>query len=393
MEEHILYWIWLTIKPSMSATKITCLWDRFETIEDIYNASEYNGIEKIGQGDKTALMDKDLTEAKKVVAATEKAGAKILTFDAIDFPDMLRNITDPPYVLYIKGEIMNWDRLLPIGIIGTRKCTDYGRLVTGRISRDLTKMGVTVVSGMARGLDSEASWAALRAGGKTIAVIGSGIDVIYPPENANLFKEICEHGAVITEYPPGSPALGGHFPERNRIIAGLSKGLLVTEAGEKSGTGITARYALENGRDIFAVPGNIYSPTCLGTNALIQQGAKLVMNAMDIMEEYPYAAKLLKPPKIQVVIKTQDLPPYEGVEEEIQPIRNEQVITIENKKYSFLKNEEKDIIKLLIESNKHIDDIVRELDKPAGEVNTLLTLLEMKALIKKLPGNNYQLKL
>ncbi len=393
MEEHVLYWIWLTIKPSITATKITCLWDRFETIEDIYNASEYNDIEKIGQGDKKALMDKDLTEAREVIAKTEKAGAKILTFDAIDFPDMLRNIIDPPYVLYIKGEIMNWDRLLPIGIIGARECTDYGRLVTSKISRDLTKMGVTIVSGMARGLDSEASWAALRAGGKTIAVIGSGIDVVYPPENANLFKEICEHGAVITEYPPGSSALGGHFPERNRIIAGLSKGLLVTEAGERSGTSITARYALENGRDIFAVPGNIYAPKCIGTNKLIQQGAKLVMNAMDIMEEYPYAAKLLKPPKIQVVIKTQNLPSYKIEDEEKIHIQNEQIVTIEDKKYSFLKNEEKDIIKLLIESNKHIDDIVRELDKPAGEVNTLLSMLEIKALIKKLPGNNYQLKL
>lgn len=390
MEKRLLYWVWLTSKPIMNATKITWLWEHFETIKDIYEEKEYTGIEGIGQNEINALLDKDLTAAKKIIELTEKADAKILTYDDINFPDMLRNIIDPPYVLYIKGEIMNWDRLLPIGVVGTRKSTDYGKLVTNRISRDMTKMGITVVSGMARGLDMEAAWAALRAGGKTIAVLGSGIDVIYPPENKALYDEICEHGAVITEYPPGSEPLGGHFPERNRIIAGLSKGIVVTEAPAKSGSLITAKYALENGRDVFAVPGNIFDEHYAGTNGLIQQGAKLITSAADVMEEYPYAARLLKPPKIQVVIKTQDMPHYE---DNSLPIQNEQRISIENKKYALLKDEEKSIIELLIEANMHIDDIARKLDKPVGEINTTLTMLEVKALIKKLPGNNYQLKL
>jgi DNA processing protein len=391
MEERLLYWVWLTIKPEMNATKITWLWEHFETIKDIYEEKEYNCIEGIDKNEICALQNKDLTEAKKVIERTEQIGAKILTYDDINFPDMLRNIIDPPYVLYIKGEMMNWDRLLPIGVVGTRRSTDYGKLVTNRISRDMTKMGITVVSGMARGLDMEAAWAALRAGGKTIAVLGSGIDVIYPPENEGLYNEICEHGVVMTEYPPGTEPIGGHFPERNRIIAGLSRGILVTEAPLKSGALITARYALENGRDVFAVPGNILDDHYRGTNNLIQQGAKLVMSAADVLEEYPYAAKLLKPPKIQVVIKTQDMPPYEG--DTAQPIQNEQTITIESKKYALLKDEEKEIIKLLIEENMHIDDIARKLNKPVGEINTTLTMLEVKALVKKLPGNNYQLKL
>lgn len=390
MEERLLYWVWLTIKPVMNATKITWLWEHFETIKDIYEEKEYNGIEGIGQREINALRDKDLTEARRVIERTEQIGAKILTYDDINFPDMLRNIVDPPYVLYIKGEIMNWDRLLTIGVVGTRESSNYGMLVTSRICRDMTKMGITVVSGMARGLDAEAAWAALRAGGKTIAVLGCGVDIAYPPENKNLYNEICEHGAVISEYPPGSDPLKSHFPVRNRIIAGMSKGVLVTEAPAKSGSLITARYALDNGRDIFSVPGDILKKEYVGTNRLIQQGAKLVMTAQDIMDEYPYAAKLLKPPKIQVVIKTQNMPHYDG---DVLPIQNEQRITIENKKYAFLKDEEKDIIKLLIEANMHIDDIARQLDKPVGEINTTLTMLEVKALVKKLPGNNYQLKL
>lgn len=390
MKNKKLYWIWLTTKPYINSTKITWLWEHFETITDIYEANDYSGIEGIGQKEIQSLLDKDLSEAERIIKRTEQIGAKILTYEDINFPDMLRNIIDPPYVLYIKGEIMNWDRLLPIGVVGSRKPTDYGKLITARLSRDMTKMGITVVSGMARGLDKEAAWAALRAGGKTIAVLGSGIDVIYPPENETLYNEICEHGAVITEYPPGSGALPGHFPERNRIIAGLSKGVLVTEAHLKSGSLITARYALENGRDIFSVPGNVLDERYAGTNALIQQGAKLVMYASDVMEEYPYAAKLLKPQKIQVVIKTQDMPKSET---EILPIQNEQKITIESKKYALLKDDEREIIKLLIDANMHIDDIARQLDKPVGAINTTLTMLEVKSLVKKLPGNNYQLKL
>lgn len=399
MEENTLYWVWLTTKPVMSSTKITCLRERFETIKDIYDEYEYNGIENIGPKEITELRNKDLTEAKRVIEQTKRVGAKILTYEDINFPDMLRNIIDPPYVLYIKGELMSWDRLLTIGVVGTRKCSPYGRLVTSRLSRDMTRLGITVVSGMARGLDAEAAWAAMKAGGKTIAVLGSGIDVIYPRENEKLFYEICEHGAVITEYPPGSGPLPNHFPERNRIIAGLSKGVLVTEAPARSGALITANYALNSGRDVFAVPGNIFDAQYAGSNALIQHCAKLVMSAHDIIEEYPYAAKLLKQPKIKVVIKTQNIKNNfdEDVEysEEIHnaPIQNEQNITIDSKRYALLKPEEKEIIELLIEKNMHIDELSRQLGKSAGEINTALTLLEIKRLIKKLPGNNYQLKL
>ncbi len=399
MEENLLYWVWLTIKPVISPMKITWLWERFETIKDIYTETEYNDIAGIGDKEKKALRDKDLSEAKDVIAKTERAGAKILTYEDINFPDMLRNISDPPYVLYIKGEIMNWDRLLTIGVVGTRECTEYGIKATRKISSGMAKAGITVVSGMARGIDAQAAWAALHAGAKTIAVLGSGIDVIYPRENEKLYYEICEHGAVMTEYPPGSGSLRGHFPERNRIIAGLSKGVLVTEAPKRSGSLITARLALDNGRDVFAVPGGIDDANYVGSNRLIQGCAKLVMTAEDIIEEYPYDTALLKPPKIKVVIKTQNMPGYNSDEieeqsEEIQKeIRNERKMSIDSKRYAFLKSEEKEIIKLLIEKDMNIDEMARSLEKPVGEVNTILAMLEIKALVKRLPGNNYQLKM
>lgn len=399
MEENLLYWVWLTIKPVMSPMKITWLWERFETIKDIYTETEYNDIAGIGDKEKRALRDKDLSETKKVIEKTERAGAKILTYEDINFPDMLRNLPDPPYVLYIKGEIMNWDRLLTIGVVGTRKCTEYGIKATRRISSEMAKAGITVVSGMALGLDAEAAWAALHAGAKTIAVLGSGIDVIYPRENEKLYYEICDHGAVITEYPPGSASLPGHFPERNRIIAGLAKGVLVTEAPKRSGALITARIALDNGRDVFAVPGRLGDVKHVGANRLIQSCAKLVMSAEDILEEYPYDTALLQPPKIKVVIKTQNMPGYnygeieEKMEEMQKGIRNERKVSIDSKQYAFLKPEEKEIIKLLIEKNMNVDEMARSLEKPVGEVNTILAMLEIKALVKRLPGNNYQLKM
>lgn len=399
MEENLLYWVWLTIKPVISPMKITWLWERFETIKDIYTETEYNDIAGIGNKEKRALRNKDLSAAKDVIAKTERAGAKILTYEDINFPDMLRNIPDPPYVLYIKGEIMNWDRLLTIGVVGTRECTGYGIEATRKISRGMAKAGITVVSGMARGIDAQAAWAALNAGAKTIAVLGGGIDVIYPRENERLYYEICEHGALMTEYPPGSASLPGHFPERNRIIAGLSKGVLVTEAPKRSGALITARFAIDNGRDVFAVPGRVGDANYVGANRLIQGCAKLVMTAEDILEEYPYDTALLKPPKIKVVIKTQNMPGYnsEQIEEQSEAaqkeIRNERKMSIESKRYAFLKPEEKEIIKLLIEKDMNIDELARSLEKPVGEVNTTLAMLEIKALVKRLPGNNYQLKM
>lgn len=381
--EHILYWLWLTTTPLINSTKITCLFERFETIEDIYRETEYNNIQAIGEREKKNLLNKELSRAKAVFKRTQELEAKILVFDDKDFPDMLRNIIDPPYVLYVRGEIMQWDRLFAIGVVGTRKCGDYGRIVTNNICHGLVRAGVTIVSGMARGIDSIAARAALRAGSKTIAVLGSGIDVIYPPENDGLYKTITENGAVITEYPPGEEAIPFHFPERNRIIAGLSRGVLVTEADKRSGALITAKCAFENNRDVFAVPGNILDPRYAGTNRIIQSYAKLVTCAEDILDEYPYELSHMR--------KSGET--TEKQEDYTEQFNCSVQVSIEDKKYSALKENEKAVIKLLIDRNFHVDELIRKTGIPAGELNTMMVLLEMNGLVKKLPGNNYKLKI
>lgn len=385
--ENVLYWLWLTLKPRMTSTNITHLLERFETVRDIYEATEYKNIQSLTPGIIATLNDKGLDKAREVYDRVEEIGAKILVFDDKDYPDMLRNIIAPPYVLYVRGEVLPWDRLFTIGVVGTRKYDNSGRMNTMNICRDLARMGVTIVSGMARGVDAAAAEAALRMGAKTIAVLGSGIDVVYPPEHEKLYESIIANGAVISEYPPGEGATRWTFPARNRIIAGLSRGVLVVQAPKNSGSLITARCAFENNRDVFAIPGNINDVNYAGCNQIIQSYAKLVMNACDIVNEYPYDVERIK------LLKAEENNSYEDEKNSSNTYVSSIKVSIDDKKYSRLKPMEKEIIKLLIEGNMHIDEIIRRAGIPAGELNTMMVLLEMNGMVKKLPGNNYKLKL
>lgn len=373
--DSLIYWVWLGNLPGIFSNKITALMEHFESIEEIYKAADYKNIPGISRGDALILGSKDLSHAKEIIEKINKLGAYILTYDDIDYPDELRKIDSPPYVLYLKGEKLSWDRLFAIGVVGTRRCTAYGAKAADNLCFDLAARGITIVSGMARGIDSAAR-AALRAGGKTIAVLGSGIDVIYPPENRELMEEIEKSGTVMTEYPPGSQPMAHHFPERNRIISGLSKGVLVIEAPLKSGALITANYALEAGRDLFAVPGEIFKDNSKGTNLLIKQGARIVSSAMDIIEEYPADIEKLVPAE----------------EKPEEPVNNIRRITIDDEKYQALDKKEQSVISLLIEKNMHIDDISVHTGIDIGELNAMLPMLEMLGLIRKLPGDNYKLE-
>ena len=385
--ENVLYWLWLTLKPRMTSTNITHLLEHFETIQDIYETKEYKNIPSLTPGIIATLNDKSLDKAYEVYKRVEEIGAKILVFDDKDYPDMLRNIIDPPYVLYVKGEVLPWDRLFTIGVVGTRECDGDGRMNTINICRDLAKMGVTIVSGMARGIDGAAAEAALRMGAKTIAVLGCGVDVVYPPEHDKLYESILANGAVISEYPPGMGVAPWTFPARNRIIAGLSRGVLVTQAPKRSGALITARCAFENNRDVFAIPGSINDANYVGCNQIIQSYAKLVMNACDVVNEYPYDVERIN------LLKSEENNTEEGSKKSSNTYVNSIKVSIDDKKYSTLKSKEKEIIKLLIEGNMHIDEIIRSTNIPAGELNTMMVLLEMNGMVKKLPGNNYKLKL
>lgn len=383
MDKNI-YWLWLTTIQNIFQSEITALLEHFNTAEEIYRAKDYSQVPGLRPFTKFSLRDKNTKSAEKAAEKVSKCDARILTFDDINYPDSLRAIDSPPYVLYIKGEIMKWDRLLGIGVVGTRDCSDYGIAAVNKICTGLAEAGATIVSGMARGIDGAAARCAIKSGNKTIAVLGSGIDVVYPPEHAELMSGIAENGAVITEYPPGTRPFGKNFPWRNRIISGLSRGVLVIEAPKKSGALITADYALEQGKNIYAVPGSIFKKNCEGTNKILSDYAKPVSCAEDILEDFDFEIKRLQisPPKKSIFGKKNNKPPA---------VNNEIKFTIEDKKYKMLSEDEKIIIGLLMESNQHIDDLMRKSGFDAARITPVLSMLEFGGLISKIPGNNYKL--
>jgi DNA processing protein len=287
----------------------------------------------------------------------EKLGISYLTLFDSSYPKRLREIYDPPLVIYYKGEILPGD-YQAIGIVGTRKVTGYGKTVTEKFSMDLAQKGLTIVSGLARGVDTVAHKAAIAGHGRTIAVLGGGLNKIFPPENKSLALEIASgNGAVLSEFPPDYPSVAGNFPARNRIISGLSMAVLVTEAAEDSGSLITARYALEQGREVFAVPGPITSSLSKGPADLIRDGARLTFSVDDILEELGITSAQSAKLKVQSLTSLSEF---------------------ENKILECLSNE-----------NKHVDEVCRELKKSISEVSSALLKMEILGLIKNLGGGTY----
>lgn len=394
------YWIWLTSKRLIRPDKITSLIEKFGSVEEIYKEKNFYGIPNIGSRELAVLKDKSLDSAKNIEEKIHKLGGYIITFDSESYPRKLRNITTPPYILYCKGNFADFDEILTIGIVGTRHITDYGRIVTSRFAYDLARNGAYIVSGMARGADSIAARNALKANGRTAAVLGCGLDIVYPKENEGLMDEIIKNGVIITEYPPGTPPEGRNFPERNRIIAGLSNGVLVTDAPKESGSLITANIAMENGRDVFAVPRSILDKNS-GTNLIIQQGAKLVIGWENIIEEYPYMS--LEKTSGGYDDKYDDT--EIGLDE--SAVKEEQTDDIRIKKEcpkdnmnnigdegvaSSLTGAERDIAEKLLLKNMQIDELASELDIPVSTLNTKLIMLEVKGAVKKLPGGFYRIQ-
>ena len=284
----IRYSVWLSL-AAVPGTKSLCqLIEAFEGDTDaIYRASREALLNK-GATETLAdrLSDKSLDEALRIIDFCKKRDVFLLPYDSPNYPKRLRRIPDFPILLYGRGRLPILDNEVAIATVGTRRYTEYGKRNAYVISRDMARAGIVVVSGMASGIDTFCHRGALDALGYTIAVLGCGIDVVYPKSNADLMEEIAETGTVLTEYPPHTEPAGYHFPKRNRIISALSLGTLVLEADEKSGAMITARLTLEQGRDLFSLPGNIGESTSLGTNRLIKDGARMVTGALDIVNEY-----------------------------------------------------------------------------------------------------------
>jgi DNA processing protein len=283
------------------------------------------------------------------------------------YPKLLATIDDPPYLLFYRGELPT-DSDLCLAIVGSRKATAYGREVASYLAGGLAKAGAWVVSGLARGIDSNGHRGALDAGGKTIGVLGCGIDVIYPRENRQLFADVAESGCIISEYPLGMQPLAKNFPVRNRIVSGLCSGVIVVEAGLRSGTQITVDYALEQGRDIYAVPGSIFSPASAGTHRLIRDyGVKLITSAQDVLEEYPQGYAFggvsgQKPGNVQTTIFTPQPPALSADEQRLWDILVEQ---------------------------RHFNDLAAEMQMDTSSLMALLTICELRGFIKRLDGQYY----
>ena len=292
----------------------------------------------------------------------KRYNCKVITLDDENYPASLKAIYDPPPLLYVKGELLTNDSH-SISVVGTRNATPYGMKVTEQLSGQLASRGIAIVSGMAHGIDTAAHNGALSTGGRTIAVIGNGLDIIYPADNSRLFEKIISSGAAISELPMGTKPHRGMFPRRNRLISGISLGTLIVEASKQSGAIITADFALEQGREVFAVPGQIFSEASKGTNELIKQGAKLVDSVEDILDELPsYAFQ----PSTDEVIKNEDA-------------------LIESQ----LSQEEGAIWKVINSSPVHIDDISKRSALPAFKVSSSLVMLELKGLIQQLSGKMF----
>jgi DNA processing protein len=355
--EDKLYWLALNMVPGIGPITYRNLVARFRDPEQVFAASAKALAAVEGIGEKTIRAIKSFPATEVATEELKKAtdlGVSILTLRDEGYPKNLLQIYDPPPVLYVRGI---WDvKDAPmVAMVGSRKGSPYGRVVTKRVSKELALAGVTVVSGMARGIDTCAHLGALEAGGMTIAVFGCGIDIIYPPENEKLFFAITGHGAAISEFPLSTPPEGKNFPKRNRVISGLSLGVVIVEATADSGSLITASHALEQGREVFAVPGNVGMATSKGTNALIKQGAKLVEGAQDILVEV--------------------IPQYEG-----KPYREE---------IPLLSDEEDSILQLLSPNPLHIDEISRLSQMEVRRVSTILLELELKGVISQLGGKMF----
>lgn len=362
INENLIYLIALNHFPKFGPARLKKIKKHFVDFKDAFNSTSKELIQA-GIDESVAnefIANRININPPEIVAKLNKENINVISTEDQLYPKLLTEIYDPPQILYYLGKLSKEDEF-SLAIIGTRKYTNYGKQVVESITRDLTNNNISIISGLALGIDALAHNASLEAGGRTIAVLGSGLDSqnIYPSANRYLAKKIIEAGgAIISEFPLGTPPLRHHFPQRNRIIAGLTLGTLVIEAGEKSGALITARFALEQNREVFAVPGHIFSLASAGTNHLIKQGAKAVTSAVDIMEalDLVHASSYIANKKI--------IP--ETKEEEI-------------------------IIKELSFEPLHINELIRLTKLDTGIINSTLTIMEMKGMVKNLGGMQYVL--
>lgn len=351
------FWVGFNLIKGIGAVRMQGLVAYFGDLESAWKAAPAEFAEA-GLGGKVierVLQARENIDLGKVWDKIQKEGIKILTWQDETYPQRLKEIDQPPPVLYIRGEYLP-DDLFSVAIVGTRRVTPYGRQITEELSAFLAANGMTVISGLARGVDAVAHQSTLKAGGRTIAVLGSGVDKIYPPEHRALAEQMMERGALISDYAPGTPPDASNFPPRNRIISGLSLAVVVVEAGETSGALITAEFAAEQGREVFAVPGSILAPQSKGTNKLIQNGALPLLSVTDLMQtlditrvgEHKAARKIMPSDAIEAKLLT-----------------------------------------VLTNEPMQIDEIQNHTELPIEKVSASLALMELKGMVRQVGGMNY----
>jgi len=392
--DDLKYWLALKLVEGLGNIGVKNLLRSFGTPERVFKAPLYLLETVPGIGSKTARHIKDFKQWAQVEGDLEKAmemNISILTCQDPLFPQRLLHIYDCPFLLYVKGELRGLE--VSVAVVGSRKASAYGKYTTERLCRELALSGVTIVSGMARGIDASAHRGAMSVKGRTIAVLGSGLDIIYPPENDSLYHEISTCGAVVSEYSFGTRPNAANFPARNRIISGMSLGVVVVEATEKSGSLITARIALEQGREVFAVPGSIDEAGSRGTNRLIKEGAILVEDVDDILAEIGPQTPHEEPISIMTAMSAAptELSPAKPIEEPLVAILNgsPERYDVQNAVPS---EKEQLLLKNLSSKPRPVDDLIAASGMSASEILSLLLHLELRGLIRQMPGKTFILQ-
>lgn len=355
LPEHA-YWVGFHHVPYIGPARIRRLLDTFGSLERAWHAPTQELRRCLEQRALNTLIEKRaLIDLPGIMSAIGGSGTRVMVASDEGYPALLKEIPAPPPVVYYRGELLETDRTA-VAIVGTRRMTQYGREMTIRIAADLARAGVTIVSGLARGVDGVAHQAALDAGGRTIAVLGSGVDRIYPPDHRILAQWIAEQGAVLSDYLPDTPPDAGNFPPRNRIISGLSLGVVVVEAPDRSGALITVDFAADHGRDVFAVPGPVTSANSSGCNRLIREGARLVRNAEDILEDLQIKRRH------QAVAAQQALP---------------------------MSEDERKLMAVMTSEPQHIDDLALLSEGTVGETAGRLMMLELYGMVRNAGAQHY----
>ena len=352
-----MYWVGFNLVKGIGAVRFKTLLDKFGNAETAWNASP-EALAQTGLSQKILESFQQVRKGvslEKIEERIKSLGVSLLTWEDEAYPRHLKEIDQPPPVLYVRGGLLPQDEWT-VAIVGTRRVTSYGRQVAEEVATTLAVSGITIVSGLARGVDSIAHQAALNCGGRTLAVLGNGVDLIYPPENRRLASQVIEHGALMSDYALGTPPDGINFPPRNRLISGLSLAVIVIEAGITSGALITATFAAEQGRDVFAVPGNIHAPQSQGTNRLIRDGAQPLLNPQDVLE----ALNLTMVTEHQTARVALPTDPVEA-----------------------------QLYKLLSSQPMHVDEIRAQADMPIEAVSARLAMMELKGMVRQVGGMNY----